>query len=47
MTTREKARERVEKESYISEDFVRGFLEGMDLEYSSFRSSLERANGGS
>ncbi len=43
MTTREAALERVEKESYISEDFVREFLEGLKLDHASFKASIEKA----
>jgi len=45
MTTRDEARARIEKESYISEDFVREFLEGMNLDYQAFRSSLGVGDG--
>ncbi len=45
MTTRDEAAERVEKESYISEDFIREFIDGMDLDYNVFQSSLDMRNG--
>jgi len=45
MTTREKAIARVEKEGYISEDFIRGFLEEAGLDYQAFQSAMAGKQG--
>ena len=42
MTTREQARERLTRESVISEEFVRDFLEKLDLDYEELRASMRR-----
>lgn len=42
MTTREEARERLARESVISEDFVRDFLEKLGLDYGELRASMRR-----